>query len=503
MARAREGEDFTRVIPLASIQRDPGSAPKDARAGGVLLEAKLLWAGDVIDVAHVRVAPAPPRTWARARARAGARARGVDAARGLDAARDARREVRVRELGLAVPGGDDIVVARVSDDGVASLVTPAGELVPAACLMTIRLGRTALRLALVDDAGAAHGDGSPAGAGLRRTPGDARLRRGLLGAAVLHLALLALAVQGRASDAMVEDDALDSMRGYVASLDARALGDTAAAAAEKEDARDDATFASKKPDEGAAGAPSRPSKPARARAALPELARADRPEATEVATFGMIGIATAGSDRARTSAFAGDEPARGGVAGNIFGSSIDDALGAGGLGLSSAGQGGGGQGAGVPLTTLGVLGTAGGGLDSVPSATNDGQGFGCGCGAGAGGARLVGTHVAGAPRMVDADAVVTGRLPPEIVQRVVRQGFGRMRDCYERALVADPSLEGRVAVKFVIDREGQVTVAEPSDRSLPNADVASCVARSFLALSFPKPKGGIVTVVYPIVFSTG
>jgi hypothetical protein len=56
-------------------------------------------------------------------------------------------------------------------------------------------------------------------------------------------------------------------------------------------------------------------------------------------------------------------------------------------------------------------------------------------------------------------------------------------------------------VKFVIARDGSVSVANAADRTLASTTVASCVERSFLSLAFPEPEGGIVTVVYPIVFS--
>ncbi len=141
-----------------------------------------------------------------------------------------------------------------------------------------------------------------------------------------------------------------------------------------------------------------------------------------------------------------------------------------------------------------------------------GQGFGHG-------GRITGTHVTKAPYLrcgpssspdIDPKAAgdsregcsaqVNGRLPPEAVQRVVRQSFGRLRACYESGLRRDPGLEGRIAVKFVIDRSGAVVMTSVTERSLPDAEVAACVARAYGAMSFPEPEGGIVTVVYPIIF---
>ena len=96
---------------------------------------------------------------------------------------------------------------------------------------------------------------------------------------------------------------------------------------------------------------------------------------------------------------------------------------------------------------------------------------------------------------------VSGRLPAEIVQRVVRQNFGRFRLCYENGLRANPTLEGRITVRFVIGRDGAVSSVENAGSDLPDPTIAGCVIRSFYGISFPQPEGGVVFVTYPIVFS--
>jgi len=97
---------------------------------------------------------------------------------------------------------------------------------------------------------------------------------------------------------------------------------------------------------------------------------------------------------------------------------------------------------------------------------------------------------------------VSGRLPPEVIQRIVRQNFGRFRLCYENGLRNNPNLQGRVTVRFVISRKGTVSnVSGGGD--LPDGGVVSCVTRAFYSLSFPQPEGGIVTVGYPIMFAPG
>lgn len=91
-----------------------------------------------------------------------------------------------------------------------------------------------------------------------------------------------------------------------------------------------------------------------------------------------------------------------------------------------------------------------------------------------------------------------GRLPPEVIRRVVRQNMGRFRQCYERGLSSNPALEGRVTVKFVIGQTGGVTSAMDDGSSLPDREVVQCIVRQYGMLSFPAPEGGVVTVRYPL-----
>ncbi len=90
-----------------------------------------------------------------------------------------------------------------------------------------------------------------------------------------------------------------------------------------------------------------------------------------------------------------------------------------------------------------------------------------------------------------------------MIQRIVRQNFGRFRACYEAGLRAHPALTGRVGVRFVIGRDGAVSSVADGGSDIPDHAVTSCVVRAFYGLSFPQPEGGIVTVSYPIVFSPG
>jgi hypothetical protein len=215
----------------------------------------------------------------------------------------------------------------------------------------------------------------------------------------------------------------------------------------------------------------------------------------EAAQFGMIGLISTmgGGDPNAPTAPWGREESSGqdekSARGNMFGDTIGDSFGAGGLGLSGVGEGGGGRGEGIGLGNFGGLGHGAG--------TGTGQGIGNGRG------RLGGGHQVKAPRIREGATTVNGRLPPEVIQRIVRQNFGRFRLCYENGMRNNPNLQGRVTVKFIIDRSGAVSMTADGGSDLPDQSVTQCVVRGFGNLSFPQPEGGMVTVVYPIMFNPG
>lgn len=212
----------------------------------------------------------------------------------------------------------------------------------------------------------------------------------------------------------------------------------------------------------------------------------------EAATFGMISLLQGDPNAptapwGRDSALGSDEVS---ARGNMWGEDIGDAFGAGGLGPSGVGEGGGGRGRGVGMGDIGTIGHG--------SGHGDGQGWGNGHG------QLGRGHVAKSPGALHVGTtIVSGRLPPEVIQRVVRQNFGRFRACYQTGLSRNPNLEGRVSARFVIGRDGSVSNVANGGSDLPDSAVVGCVISAFYGLSFPEPQNGIVTVTYPIMLSPG
>jgi hypothetical protein len=230
----------------------------------------------------------------------------------------------------------------------------------------------------------------------------------------------------------------------------------------------------------------------------PHIAReAARREAAEFGIVAALNSGAGGDPNAPTALWGRDdslgndaESARG----NMWGASIDEAFGAGGLGLTGAGEGGGKSGQGIGLGFIGTIGHGAG--------TGVGQSFGPG-GFGPHHGHVAPAHATHAPVFRVGVTTIKGQLPAEVIQRIVRQNYGRFRLCYEGGLRNNPALQGRVEVRFVIGRDGAVSSVSNGNSDLPDARAVACVVEAYYGLSFPQPEGGIVTVVYPIMFSPG
>ncbi|MEZ4299299.1 MAG: AgmX/PglI C-terminal domain-containing protein [Polyangiaceae bacterium] len=214
--------------------------------------------------------------------------------------------------------------------------------------------------------------------------------------------------------------------------------------------------------------------------------------------FGLVGLLNAGmagDPKAPTTPW-GDVSTLGrdplSAKGNMWGSDIAEAAGGGGLGLTGVGEGGGMDGHGIGLGRVGTYGHGNG--------LGDGDGFGPGTGSSF--SRGMRGHKNADLSMRAGETKASGHLPPEVIQRVVRQNFGRFRLCYENGLRGNPNLAGRVGVRFVIGRDGGVMSSANGGSDLPDAGVVSCVVAAFRGLQFPQSEeGGAVTVTYPIMFS--
>lgn len=234
--------------------------------------------------------------------------------------------------------------------------------------------------------------------------------------------------------------------------------------------------------------------------ARPEDARLARERALrDAANFGMIGL-LGGSSAADPNApvvpwegaYAGSDKTS--TSGNLLWGDPGDVFGYG-VGLSGTGEGGGGKGEGIGVNDVGGLGR------SLDRRIGSGTCTGPYC-QGNGSAPLRTGHVSTGPVLRHPENIDTGgRLPAEVVQREVRLHSGRYQSCYADGLRPNPSLNGRVEVRFVIGRDGSVVQAQDGGGSdLPDLAVRQCVVNAFYGLSFPTP-GGTVKITYPLTFT--
>ncbi|PID38587.1 MAG: hypothetical protein CSB49_04800 [Proteobacteria bacterium] len=147
--------------------------------------------------------------------------------------------------------------------------------------------------------------------------------------------------------------------------------------------------------------------------------------------------------------------------------------------LASGGIGGGGKGTKVGRQLL-----AGGKIGKIAALKGTG--------------RRVRGRVRRAPtRTIKATGGVLSRAA---IQKVVSRHMHKVQACYERQLLTNPGLSGKVVFDWVISPSGSVGSARQTSSSLRSAAVSTCILREIRRWRFPKPVGGSVNVRYPFVF---
>ena len=76
--------------------------------------------------------------------------------------------------------------------------------------------------------------------------------------------------------------------------------------------------------------------------------------------------------------------------------------------------------------------------------------------------------------------------------------------CYEKALLSNPELSGKVTLQWTVKLDGKVKRGNTrvSDSTLNNAKVEGCMMRVINRLKFAKPDGGQCVIRYPFVFNS-
>ncbi|MBM4321636.1 MAG: AgmX/PglI C-terminal domain-containing protein [Deltaproteobacteria bacterium] len=96
---------------------------------------------------------------------------------------------------------------------------------------------------------------------------------------------------------------------------------------------------------------------------------------------------------------------------------------------------------------------------------------------------------------------VKGQLEQKVILRIIRAELQAIRICYENSLWNDPSLQGRVTVRFIIGNNGQVKEANLASLTIRDEAMLRCIENRFRAMKYPSFVGEEVKVNYSIVFS--
>ncbi len=193
---------------------------------------------------------------------------------------------------------------------------------------------------------------------------------------------------------------------------------------------------------------------------------------TAAGTFGQDGER---SDRIAT--------AMGGLIGTQWGDQRGD-----GLASRGGGTGGGCMGEDCGPYTIGGTGTEGRG------GGHEGDGKEAGD---------VGDHVESGPEVGIKDPIMIGNVDKATVDRIVKQHLTQIRTCYERELSRNPNLSGKVTVKFVIAKDGSVSMSSSAHSTLRSPVAEDCVHGHFRRMRFPPPRGGGIAMIrYPLIFNS-
>lgn len=156
----------------------------------------------------------------------------------------------------------------------------------------------------------------------------------------------------------------------------------------------------------------------------------------------------------------------------------------------------GAQGGVVVATTGGVGGPRGGGAGSAAGIGDVGTAGGGNVSLGnKGDARVSGRVSAASPEVDSAD------VDREALARYIKARLTAIRGCYEKELKRNPTLKGKVVVRFNITPAGRAGDIRIEENSVGSAEVGECIASLMRSWIFPFKPPDEVAVQYPFLFT--
>jgi len=102
---------------------------------------------------------------------------------------------------------------------------------------------------------------------------------------------------------------------------------------------------------------------------------------------------------------------------------------------------------------------------------------------------------------VGSAAEVDGQIDSASMNKILRGSGAAIKRCYDKALLVNPTLKGKVALSIMINTQGRVEAADVVEDTIGDKSVSSCIQGVISRLRFPKPDGGPVSFVFPVTFA--
>ena len=93
-----------------------------------------------------------------------------------------------------------------------------------------------------------------------------------------------------------------------------------------------------------------------------------------------------------------------------------------------------------------------------------------------------------------------GKRTTEDIRRIFDQNGGRLNNAYQRALKDDPSMEGTIRLKLVVDPSGKVVSCEVASSELNNAELESKIVSIVKSFNFGDDDVEVWKGTYPVNF---
>jgi len=100
-------------------------------------------------------------------------------------------------------------------------------------------------------------------------------------------------------------------------------------------------------------------------------------------------------------------------------------------------------------------------------------------------------------------SVEDGKVDAAAIAREIRGRRKAIAACYERALKTQPTLAGKLVVRFSLAAAGTATAVDIDDDTLGAPEVASCIRGVVLRWRFPALAEGAAELSFPFVFQPG